>query len=195
MTFFRPSFATASPSRRAAGRWAAALLGLVSLVGAAVAREALGARFDDAQEKLTFRVSSGPATRIEVWIYDAPLGVPAKATFPLESDPASRTWSVTVPVAELRERGVAGTIFYGFRAWGPNWTYETLWRPGSLNGRKDDCDAAGNRFNPNKLLLDPYALEVSHDAKNARVPSDIVFASGTNAGIDTGAIAPKGIVL
>ena len=26
-----------------------------------------------------------------------------------------------------------------------------------------DVDADGNRFNPNKLLLDPYALEISQD--------------------------------
>lgn len=159
------------------------------------AREPLGARFDSSGEKLTFRVYSGAATRIEVWIYDAAFGQPSKVFYELEVEPKSKIWSKTVTVSELRERGVAGTVFYGYRAWGPNWPYETLWRPGTLNGRKDDCDHAGHRFNPNKLLLDPYALEVSHDARNARVASDVIYATGTNANIDTGVLAPKAVAL
>jgi isoamylase len=30
-------------------------------------------------------------------------------------------------------------------------------------GFVSDVDAQGNRFNPNKLLFDPYARELSHD--------------------------------
>ncbi|HKP94353.1 MAG TPA: isoamylase [Fibrobacteria bacterium] len=57
----------------------------------------------------------------------------------------------------------AGTL-YGYRCWGPNWDTAEGWTRGnSIAGFKADVDAAGNRFNPNKLLLDPYALEVSHD--------------------------------
>ncbi|MBS0657045.1 MAG: glycogen-debranching protein [Verrucomicrobia bacterium] len=168
---------------------------LLSVVAAIPAAEPLGARFDAAGEKLTFRVYSGAATRIEVWIYDAPIGQPSKVFYELEPDAKSKVWSRTVSVAELREKGVTGTVYYGYRAWGPNWPYETLWRPGTLNGRKEDCDSAGNRFNPNKLLLDPCALEVSHDACNARVPSDAIFTSGTNANLDTGVLAPKSIAL
>ncbi|MFC7760732.1 hypothetical protein ACFQY4_23970 [Catellatospora bangladeshensis] len=56
-------------------------------------------------------------------------------------------------------------------------------------------DASGNRFNPNKLLLDPYAREMSHDTA---LPDGVAsaYSSGpANRAVDTGTIAPKGIVL
>ena len=70
-------------------------------------------------------------------------------------------------------------------------------------GRKDrrpdiiaDVDASGNRFNPNKLLFDPYALELSHDPLNPSNSDATVFASGpTHRTQDSRPKAPKGIVL
>jgi hypothetical protein len=71
--------------------------------------------------------------------------------------------------------------YYSYRAWGPNWPQ------GTFIGR--DFDTAGNRFNPNKSALDPYALEsFARPALNSlryrgavydRQPStQIVFCSG-----------------
>jgi hypothetical protein len=34
-------------------------------------------------------------------------------------------------------------------------------------------------FDPNKTLLDPYALEVSHDPKTTQQPTDEIYCSGT----------------
>ena len=70
-------------------------------------------------------------------------------------------------------------------------------------GRKDrrpgfiaDVDASGNRFNPNKLLFDPYALELSHDPLNLEQQRSTVFASGpNNRTLTAGPRRPKGIVL
>ena len=59
--------------------------------------------------------------------------------------------------------GQHDAVYYGLRAWGPNWVFDPAWQPGSEAGFRDDVDAAGNRFNPNKLLIDPYAVELSHD--------------------------------
>ena len=73
------------------------------------------------------------------------------------------SFAFTVTVADLTAMGLQDAIYYGYRAWGPNWPFETAWTPGSGAGFVTDVDSAGNRFNPNKLLLDPYALEVSHD--------------------------------
>ena len=59
-----------------------------------------------------------------------------------------------------------------------------------------DVDANGNRFNPNKLLLDPYAKEISQDPLNASNQDGTIFASGASyRAIDSGTYAPKGIVL
>ncbi|MGH7959213.1 MAG: alpha-amylase family glycosyl hydrolase, partial [Opitutaceae bacterium] len=69
------------------------------------------------------------------------------------------------------------------------------WRKGTLAGRKDDVDRNGHRFNPNKLLLDPYALEVSHDMRTLERTDDAIFFTGPNAAADTGDRAPKGVVL
>src|ERR1044071_3644396 len=58
---------------------------------------------------------------------------------------------------------VPGKTLYAFRAWGPNWTFSSSWTPGSSAGFASDVDASGNRYNPNKVLADPYARELSHD--------------------------------
>jgi hypothetical protein len=42
-----------------------------------------------------------------------------------------------------------------------NYTFDPAWEPGSAVGFETDVDGAGNRFNPNKLLLEPFSLEVS----------------------------------
>jgi glycogen operon protein len=103
---------------------------------------------------------------------------------------------VTVGVAALRAAGVTGTVYYGYRAWGPNWPYTASWTPGSAAGFVSDVDAAGNRFNPNKLLLDPYAREISHDPLTPANPDGARYGSGpANRTADTGPAAPKGIVL
>jgi isoamylase len=155
----------------------------------------LGARLNAAGSQVTFRIRSVRASRIEVWVYDAPFGEAERARYTL-TDGAGDLWSVTVPVSELRDQGVEDTIYYGYRAWGPNWVFDAGWEPGSSAGFVADVDGQGNRFNPNKLLLDPYALELSHDPTNASHTDGDVFESGSaNRLDDTGEVAGKGIVL
>jgi isoamylase len=92
--------------------------------------------------------------------------------------------------------GIGPAGYYGYRAWGPNWPYDPAWTKGSAAGFISDVDAAGNRFNPNKLLFDPYALELSHDPINPNNGDATVFASGANyRTLDSGPAAPKGLVL
>jgi glycogen operon protein len=56
-------------------------------------------------------------------------------------------------------------------------------------------DANGNRFNPNKLLIDPYAHEISHDPLNASWTDGTVYASGASyRSLDSGSMAPKSIL-
>ncbi len=142
---------------------------------------------------VTFRVYSSGATRVEVDLFAAAAAVNEVARIPLDRDAATSVWSATVPLSQL---GIRGTIYYGYRAWGPNWTFDPAWTKGSGRGFVSDVDSAGNRFNPNKLLLDPYAREISHDPATKDNRDGSVYASGPDHRLlDTGNVAPKGIVL
>ncbi len=156
----------------------------------------LGARFNADRTQLTFTVYSSRATRVEVCLYAHPKGEAEKLRRPLSPASSGGTWSVTLPAADLAAGGVTDTVYYGYRAWGPNWPFDPAWQKGTLTGFVKDADAAGNRFNPNKLLLDPYVREVSHDPKNPDHPADADYCSGDGQrATDTGPFAPKGIVL
>ncbi len=155
----------------------------------------LGARFSPDGARVDFRVYSSGATRMAVDIYDAALGADAVAQLVMSKDPASDIWHASVSRDFLRGLRINEHVYYGYRAWGPNWPYDAAWRPGSEVGFVVDVDEAGNRFNPNKLLIDPYALEISHDPTNLANPDDVIYASGPDfRAIDTGALAPKSIV-
>nr|WP_294563376.1 isoamylase [uncultured Rhodopila sp.] len=185
----------------AARKFVVLLLAAASLAAPAGAARAdigtqqLGARYDAGQRSILFRVYSSRATRVELDLYAVSLGAPEAATYVLTQD-AGDVWSVKVPVSALRAAGITGTVYYGYRAWGPNWPYDPAWTKGSAAGFISDVDAAGNRFDPNKLLFDPYALELSHDPINPNSSDATVFASGANYRTrDSGPAAPKGIVL
>ena len=164
---------------------------------AAINAQNLGGRYDATASNVTFRVYSSRATRMEVYLYKTASGAQEVAKYVLTKDSTSNVWSTTVSVATLKTTyGLTGPIYYGYRAWGPNWPYVSGWTKGSSLGFISDVDAAGNRFNPNKLLLDPYAREMSHDPSTAANPDGTVYASGASyRNLDSGARAPKGIVL
>ncbi len=164
---------------------------------AAINPQNLGAKYDATQANITFRVYSSRATRIEVWIYKTAAGAQETVKYVMTKDTASSVWSKTASVATLRNSyGITGTVYYGYRAWGPNWTYSSAWTKGSATGFVTDIDASGNRFNPNKLLLDPYAREISQDPNTATCADGTVYASGAlHRNKDSGTCASKGIVL
>jgi glycogen operon protein len=134
----------------------------------------LGAHFDG--DAVSFEVASTRATRIELWIYAEPTG-PETMHVAMMQDGA--VWRARVPASEL-----PATIYYGYRVWGPNWTYDPAWQPGSEAGFVADVDSAGNRMNPNKLVFDPYTRELAFDP-----------GGGGARDVDTGPTATKGIVL
>jgi isoamylase len=141
-------------------------------------------------EAVRFRVFSARATRIELCVYDRAFGADEVLRIPLTRG-SDGLWSVTVD-----REALGATIYYGYRAWGPNWPYDPAWTAGSTAGFVTDVDGDGNRFNPNKLLLDPYAREVSHDPIGPEHTDATVYASGPqHRGKDSGRVAPKAIVL
>jgi glycogen operon protein len=108
---------------------------------------------------LNFSVYSEHATRVEVLLFDDP-----EADRPTQRFELTRhgdVWNVWV-------RGIGLGQHYGYVAWGPNWPYDPDWYCGSIEGFVADVDATGNRFNPNKLLIDPYAKAIHRDHDWAR---------------------------
>ncbi|ACO48115.1 isoamylase [Deinococcus deserti] len=171
----------------------------------ALSPTSLGARYTDSTGSatgtthITFRVYSANASRMEVNLYAQRAGADEKVRYTLTKNTTTNVWSVTVPVSTLSSTyGITGPVYYGYRAWGPNWPYSSSWTKGSTAGFVSDVDSSGNRFNPNKLLIDPYALEISHDPISPASGnySNAVYASGaTHRAKDSGRVASKGIVL
>ncbi|MBV8633572.1 MAG: glycogen-debranching protein [Burkholderiaceae bacterium] len=164
---------------------------------AAVNSQNLGAKYDSSGANITFRVYSSRASRIELDLFSTGYGQAEAAKYLLVLDPNTpNVWQVTVPVSSIQAAGITGSVYYGYRAWGPNWPYNSSWTKGSSVGFVSDVDSSGNRFNPNKLLYDPYALELSQDPVNATWTDSTVYASGSLYRTkDSGLYASKGIVL
>ena len=142
----------------------------------------MGAHYSPDATHVSFRIASERAERMELWIFEAATG-PERMHVVMDRD--AGVWSARIPTSELPE-----VIYYGVRVWGPNWPYDPAWTPGSLAGRIADVDRDGNRMNPNKLVFDPYARELSHD------PSGPDFATNdANRATDSAPVAAKGIVL
>ena len=162
---------------------------------AAINASKLGASYDATKANVSFKLYSSRATRIELYLYSSATGTAEKAKYVMTLG-VGGVWTATISTATLSSQGLSGTLYYGYRAWGPNWPYNAAWVKGSATGFISDVDAAGNRFNPNKLLSDPYSLELSHDPTTPTMSNGTIYASGaTYRNIDNGASAPKGIVL
>ena len=146
---------------------------------------------------VTFRVFSSRATLIEVDLFAQGSGLSEAARIPLTKDASTSVWVASVPLSTVRQQyNIAGTIYYGYRAWGPNWPFDASWTKGSGAGFISDVDSDGNRFNPNKLLLDPYTQEISQDPETPQNLDWTVYVSGPAYRLkDSGQVAPKGIVL
>ncbi|MDR3619893.1 MAG: glycogen debranching protein GlgX [Paludisphaera borealis] len=97
----------------------------------------LGATWDGAG--VNFSLFAENATRVELCLFDGPDDVKESATFPLREQ-TSRVWHNYFPDI------IPGQL-YGYRVHGP---YEPQ---------------NGHRFNPHKILLDPYAKAIGRDVK------------------------------
>jgi isoamylase len=188
------------------GRWvvffflAVVCAPLVAALPCPLALLRLGSSFEDNSQALHFSLVARNAERVEVVLFDAPHG-PPQWSAPLTRD-SHGVWSISIAYSVLSQAQLMGPnaakrpLYYGYRVWGPNWPYRAEWKPGTEIGFLEDVDALGNRFNPNKLLLDPYAQEVSHDPLGPGHQDESVYFSGrASRKIDTAPFAPKGIVL
>lgn len=146
----------------------------------------------------TFAVYSANATKILLEIYSEKSGVDAIYDYWLEKGD-DNYWR-----AELN--GNLTNNLYAFRAWGPNWEFSEDWTRGNSEaGFVSDYDTNGNRFNPNKVLFDPYAKELSHDKSNPEILASVdtgIYGSGADEeygtirrNFDTGKFAPKSVII
>ena len=180
----------------------------------ASASYALGAHFvGGAGTDATFAVYSKNATKILLEIYDDKTGSNAKYDYWMAKNSSDNIWR-----AKLKT--VPNGTFYAFRVWGPNWTYDASWARGNSDkGFVNDVDTNGNRFNPNKVLFDTYAKEISHDKENPTMTlagenggmygtggtdtsSDHKYSGPSTGGtpinrrnVDTGKWAPKSVLV
>lgn len=159
----------------------------------------LGTHYYPQTKEIVFSIFSKNASCIQIYFYSTPLGSDEVLVKKLSKE--GDIWSVTVSSEELTDTSIASRyIYYGYRAWGPNWYFTDLWQKGSDKGFVCDVDSNGNRFNPNKLLFDPYAKELSHDPQVARIYIDPnaysdAYYGGENRNLDTGRIAPKSVMV
>jgi isoamylase len=130
----------------------------------------LGASISKEGKTVNFTVYSDNATHIQLCLFASPRGANAILTRDIAAPNGNGVWSVQIPMNALTSAGIS-TVYYGYRAWGPNWIYNSSWTPGSDTGFVSVVDSAGNRFNPNKLLLDPYAREISSDPIGSSLPN------------------------
>ncbi len=142
--------------------------------------ERLGATLVD--QGANFGVFAEHATRVELLLFDDPEAEEPTRRFAMKRFGA--VWNLYV-------EGMGVGQHYGFVAWGPNWTYEKTWRPGRILGFVADVDAEGHRYNPHKLLLDPYARAVhrDHDWSKGSI------ASGPRRTESTWAAAAKAVIV
>ena len=149
-------------------------------------------------DKTSFVLYSANATKVLLEIYSKPFGdaVPLYDYW-MEKD-SNNYWRITL-------NGNLKNAIYAFRCWGPNWEYSDEWqRGGSSIGFISDCDSNGNRFNPNKVVFDPYAKEITHDPSNKDAlshspstenPYNALSTGADFRNYDSGKIAPKGYVI
>ncbi len=147
----------------------------------------------------TFALYSKNATKVLLEIYDTAYGTDAKYDYWMKKNSSSNQW-------QAKLSGDLAGKYYAFRVWGPNWTYSDSWQRGNSSaGFSKDYDSTGNRFNPNKVVFDPYAREISHDKSNPTALGTHdggMYGTGaeTYKGVvrrnfDTGKYAPKAIVV
>jgi glycogen operon protein len=128
-----------------------------------------------------FGVYSSRATRVELLLFDDPEGVLPTRRF--EMSRLGDVWNLYV-------EGIGLGQHYGYVAWGPNWTYDETFYAGSVIGFTDDADLDGNRFDPNKLLFDPYSIALHRDHDWSKGSC----ASGPDRAVSTWGAGAKSVI-
>ena len=135
-----------------------------------------------ADNGVNFAIYSENATKVELLLFDSQDANDPSKTFDLTR--IGNVWSVYV-------QGLGAGQVYGYRAWGANWPYDSAWVAGNVKGFVSDVDDKGNRYNPNKLLFDPYSKGITrgHDWSKGSA------ASGPSRAVSDYGAALKSVVV
>lgn len=155
----------------------------------------LGARFNASDLEVGVYSKNAERILLEVYSYKN-LADAKKAGKDAKAAQARQDyWLVKGPDNIWRGKlsNIPENTLYAFRAWGPNWTWNETWQRGhstagfisdvSRNGPAELASSyTGHRFNPNKVLSDPYALELTHDTGNKDLfdagENDVIYSTG-----------------
>jgi isoamylase len=132
----------------------------------------LGASWDGSG--VNFALFSEHAEAVELCLFDQAYGAPELVRLPLREQ-TDFVWHIYLPEARPG-------LIYGYRVYGP------------YNPRQ------GDRFNPNKLLLDPYAKAISGPVGGANATFGYRLDGGPDRDLtfdtsDSGPGVPKGVVI
>ncbi len=158
-----------------------------------------GVTYHPDRSSATFAVHAPAATRVLLEIYPQATGADALLEVVCVAGEDDGLWRAEV-------FNIGSGALYGYRCWGPNWPYERAWARGDSGaGFITDFDDIGNRFNPNKVLFDPYARELSHNLLDDVIQScgdPGAFGTGGSEHngrprreLDTGQFCPKGVIV
>jgi glycogen operon protein len=147
-----------------------------------------------AANDVRFRVRADAALAVELDVYTSPRGADEVARYAMTRSAPGAAWAVDLSRDALAAVGITSVVYYGYRAWGANWPPDPAWTKGSDAGFVSDVDSQGNRYNPNKLLIDPYTHEISHDPLQADSSSSAPYTTGpASRDVDDGKVAPKSV--
>ena len=127
----------------------------------------------------------------------AATGADEVARVPMTRGAPNDPWGADVTHAALAAaRGHAAPSTTATARGGPTGPSTRRGRRGRAPGFVADVDALGNRFDPNKLLIDPYTHEMSHDPlePGAALVGAVRRPGASDRATDDGQVAPKSIV-
>ncbi|GBF23229.1 glycogen debranching enzyme [Candidatus Gastranaerophilus sp. (ex Termes propinquus)] len=151
-----------------------------------------GAHFNETTNELEFDLLAPDATDITLCIFDEYKGAEPVKTIDMQKT-ENGVWRASV--GANKEELAQKPVFYGFRVFGPNWEKAEDFAPGVNAGAgfRAKLDATTFlRFNPNKLAVDPYALEWSHNP-DAALEQTVFSGDELNYMKDSAPEAPKSV--
>jgi glycogen operon protein len=155
----------------------------------------LGASISKEGKTVNFTLYSYNATHIQLCLFASPQGANAILTRDIVAPNGNGVWSAQIPMNALTNAGIS-TVYYGYRAWGPNWIYNSSWTPGRppASYRWSIPPAIASIPTSSCWILTPSrspATRLTPASPTPTQPSSPVNSTG----IITQQIAPKGIVV
>ncbi len=147
-------------------------------------------------EAVHFRVMASPALAVELDLYAVAMGAGEVLAVPMTRASSTDPWAADVTHAQLAAAGIGGAVYYGYRAWGPNWTKDPSWTKGSQRRLRRRRRRPGQPLRPQQAAHRPLRARDLPRPAAARVPRlrRRYSTRGTTRGDRHGPLASKSIV-